>query len=773
MHQRGSDLVSDNRSREVAMASSGVTEPLRMGRSSGSNNLTTGEGGDRLSRKEKQELGESPLLRAQELHRSGQLRGAEEAYRNLLLTEANGDAAAGLGAILRKSGRDEEAEEHYRWALNNCTWSPNLISNACNWLREHGKSKESLVWLERGLNHWPDDLHLRWGWVLSLHHSGFPEKALRNLEELIKENGNRPLLLRELVACLVSCERIDEAINTLEMIRKREPNDQKILEQYLNLLQRRGRSKHAWQILKNQRNIDSVTMLRMRAILLLKDNHHDHALPLFEELCKLKPLEGDNWLNLAACQKALKQMVAPLQTLKKGLKLHPNRTDLKQAYGSLLVEHGKWDEGLKWLTNSANDQNTSDCQQFNLQFAASGYRLLPVKQLKERAEKWELSRGLTPTPIWSDHIKDQNISKRLKIGYFSQDLNTRHPVGRFMQPLLRNHDRKRVEVIAINCGNSSLSDNSDIKQFVDKWYDLGDISDIEAARKVSELELDILVELGGYTGGQRIRILTAKPAPIQLSYLGYFASTHLNCIDGVIGDKHLFPAGMEKEYPKQKLYRLPRCYMAFEQKENLVPRRTATDKRFRFGCFNHSRKLSDPCLDLFSEILTNNPDSIIVLKSQTFIEKEERERIRQRFIKRGIHDSRLKILKRCENSQSHLMMYGEVDVALDPIPYGGATTTAEAIWMGVPVICLAGEGMVGRLSASILEGAGLGAAIASDINQYKSIANLLAKVGPRDDAQRLAIRKKVSCSDLTDAKSLANHIEETYQMCWESWVRRL
>ena len=115
-----------------------------------------------------------------------------------------------------------------------------MLSNACNWLRENGKSEESLNWLERGLRQWPDDLHLRWGWVLSLHHSGYPEKALRNLEKLIDENGDRPLLLRELCACLVSCKRIDEALDAFKKLLAKEPDDGKVLQQYLALLQKQG-----------------------------------------------------------------------------------------------------------------------------------------------------------------------------------------------------------------------------------------------------------------------------------------------------------------------------------------------------------------------------------------------------------------------------------------------------------------------------------------------------------------------------------------------------
>ena len=713
----------------------------------------------------------SGLERAQELYRSGQLKEAEEAYRRLLATKPSGDAAAGLGAILKGSGRKQEAEELYRWALENCPLSVSLLNNACNWLREQGKATESIMWLQRGLQNWPEDIHLRWGLALSLHHAEKPQQALGHLEQLLQENGNRPLLLRELVACLLSCNRLDEALYHLEQLRGLEPIDEMLLQQQLTLLQRMGRREEAWNILHAEQEATGKEFLQTRALLFLAENRLIEALPLFIKLCNVEPMKADNWLNLAACQKGIKQMVSPLKTLKMAVKLHPNRSDLRQAFGSLLIEHGKWETGLSHLLISADDTKAKDEQLFNLQFAAAGCRILSAKQLKERVKRWETERVLSPTEIWSDHIKSRSRSKRLRVGYYSQDLNIHHPVGRFIWPVLRDHNKTEIEIIGISCAKSSQSGHEEIRKYCDRWVELGMSDDIEAARHISELELDILIELGGYTGGQRIRPLTAKPAPIQLSYLGYFASTHLNCIDGIIGDNIVLPKGIEKEFPGMTLYRLSRCYMSYEQTKSLDPERTAADSRFRFGCFNHSRKLSDQCLELFARVLKENPESLLVLKSQTFGELEERERIKQRLEKLGIERERLDILKRADDENTHLKLYGNVDVALDPIPYGGATTTAEAIWMGVPVICLAGEGMVGRLSASILEGAGLSAAITKDIDNYIKLASKFALLGPRNKQQRLAIRKQVEKSELMNSKGLARAIEETYRECWHQWIK--
>ena len=125
-----------------------------------------------------------------------------------------------------------------------------------------------------------------------------------------------------------------------------------------------------------------------------------------------------------------------------------------------------------------------------------------AKQLKERVKRWETERVLSPTEIWSDHIKSRSRSKRLRVGYYSQDLNIHHPVGRFIWPVLHDHNKTEIEIIGISCAKSSQSGHEEIRKYCDRWVELGMSDDIEAARHISELELDILIELGGYTGGK-------------------------------------------------------------------------------------------------------------------------------------------------------------------------------------------------------------------------------------------------------------------------------
>ena len=229
--------------------------------------------------------------------------------------------------------------------------------------------------------------------------------------------------------------------------------------------------------------------------------------------------------------------------------------------------------------------------------------------------------------------------------------------------------------------------------------------------------------------------------PIQPSYLGYPGPTYLKCVDGWIGDKILFEQLNPIDRSAHKLIEIEGGYMVFDSGGELpIPKRSA-GKHFRFGSFNHARKLTEQTLSLFCEVMAANPEAELALKSISFCEPAERIRIRQRFEQAGLEPERLILMEWVKGGLNHLKMYSEVDVALDPIPYGGATTTAEALWMGVPVVALAGQGMVGRLSASLLTYGNQKQWVARTKKQYIKIASGLANQGPRSETIRYILRR--------------------------------
>ena len=703
-------------------------------------------------------------------HGRGRLAEAERAYRHILeRAPSTADVAANLGALLRSQGRLEEAQNHYHWALQRCPEDPHLLANACNLLRDLGQADATLPLLQRGLERQPEAFALRQGLALSLHHCGRIDEALALLQPLVAERPEDPTLRLELGACLAKRGRKPEALEQFERVMALAPNDSRAQANRITMLTDLGRHQEALAALEQAPGRGrEPRLIGAEAALCFAINDMVRAMELHRQLTELEPRVADHWLNLASCQKHLRMMVAPLKALQQGLKLAPERLDLQLMLGSLLVEHGRGHEGVQLLEAGVHHPEARDAAHAIYQFAAAGNRLLPAAQLQQHMANWERERGLKPSEMWSDRLRDPDPQRPLRVGYLSPDY-CNHPVGRFIEPIFRGHDRRQVEVVGLSCGRHHDGQHEQLKGLCDAWHDLCHGDDLMVARFLADLRLDVLVDLGGHTSDQRLRLLTARPAPIQLSYLGYPASTYLRCIDGWIGDGVVFGSQQEQEKgPREELLRLTRCYLAFQpQPGTPEPDRTAADGRFRFGSFNHSRKLSDRSLDLFAAVLRAVPDSLLVLKSTTFVEPAERERIAGRLAQRGIGPERLELLEWVQGCENHLALYGRMDAAIDTQPYSGTTTTCEALWMGVPVLTLLGSVMVERQSAAVLAGAGLEAAIAGNDAELLQRARLLAARGPRSREDRLALRRHVAASPLADAEGLVMALEQLYRQLWQ------
>ena len=281
---------------------------------------------------------------------------------------------------------------------------------------------------------------------------------------------------------------------------------------------------------------------------------------------------------------------------------------------------------------------------------------------------------------------------------------------------------------------------------------------------ISDQQLDVLVELGGFTAHNRMGVLTHRPAPMQLSYLGYCAPTYLDCIDGWIGDEALFEGLNNTDHSAHELLKVEGGYMAFIPEKLPKLKAPAKERPFRFGCFNHARKLTDSCIRLFCDVMDQSPpEAELLIKSVSFVEPEERERMRRRFEQAGLARNRLTIEPWVAGWENHMDLYANFDIALDTIPYGGATTSCEALLMGVPVLTLAGPGMIGRLSSSILNSAELGQWVAQDREQFVELARQAAAHNKvRCLNERNALRGHVLRSPLCDAERLSRELERIY-----------
>ena len=379
------------------------------------------------------------------------------------------------------------------------------------------------------------------------------------------------------------------------------------------------------------------------------------------------------------------------------------------------------------------------------------------------------------TPAFSRHLVAgngvpkalQQSHRPLRIAWICGDLAP-HPVSRFLLGFfagsqgLRQHQHQLVSVF--NHGDESNADLFKALPSLDV-VDVSSFQDQHRVAAVRALEADVAIDLSGWTGGNFLAGFLARLAPVQVNYLGYFASSGVPEMDYWLGDDQLFPANTT-EWHTEELWRLPRPFLAWQPPGALSEAHQqvteAPTGSIRFGSFNHNRKLSDATLRLWGALLQRIPGSILVLKANATDDNATQELLRRRMLRHGVDPGRVDWLPLTNTAHEHLEQYRNLDVALDPIPNGGCTTTCEALWMGVPVITLAGATYVSRMSTAVLHGALLPEWVCPSPEAYLSLACAQAEQLQSLRSRRDHWRRQLQSSPLGNAADLMYHLEQAF-----------
>ncbi len=375
---------------------------------------------------------------------------------------------------------------------------------------------------------------------------------------------------------------------------------------------------------------------------------------------------------------------------------------------------------------------------------------------------------------WHAHPNARDPGKRLKIGYVSPDFKA-HAVAFFIEPVLAHHDHVRMEVCCY-C-NHTVSDAVTVrlKSLVEQWHDISAIDDVRLAEQIREDGIDILVDLAGHTAGGRLQTFARKPAPVQVTWLGYPCTTGLAAMDYRITDVHADPAGVSEANYSETLFRLPDtfdCYAPPCDAPEVGVLPAIAQGYVTFGSFNNLAKLSAEVRALWAQVLLAVPGSRLLLKSVPLADTATRQRLIGDFAEYGVGEERLILAVAEATHFSHLNRYHEVDIGLDPFPYNGVTTSFEAMWMGVPVVTLAGSSFISRMGVTMLTNLGMTELIADTPQGYVAIAARLAGDIDRLAALRAGLRDRMANSPLTDARRFTLNLENAYREMWAKWCSK-
>jgi predicted O-linked N-acetylglucosamine transferase (SPINDLY family) len=365
---------------------------------------------------------------------------------------------------------------------------------------------------------------------------------------------------------------------------------------------------------------------------------------------------------------------------------------------------------------------------------------------------------------------DPAPERRLRIGYLSPNFS-RHSVGYFVAPVLEHHDRAAFESTCYYLHPRSDDATARMRGFAGRWRDTAGWDDDRLERAIRDDGIDVLVDLAGHTKLNRLPVMARKPAPVQVTWLGYPDTTGLTAIGYRITDAIADPPGAADGRHTEKLVRLPGPMLCYRPPEDAPPvaAPAARDGGVVFGSFNNTDKLSTAAVALWSRVLAAVPGSRLLLKSARAGVPEAVERMHTAFAAHGIAAARIRLAPWRERRADHLAAYADVDVALDTFPYNGTTTTCEALWMGTPVVTLAGAMHMARVGASLLTHAGLPELVAADEAGFVAAAVALAHDGARRDALRKSLRDRLGASPLMDARAHTKNLEAAYRELWRGW----
>lgn len=669
-------------------------------------------------------------------HQAGRLPQAERIYRQILAHRPDhAQALHQLALIAYQVGQNEAAVELVRRAIALKPNSPEAYGTLGDVLSDTACLDEAIDAYRQAIALKPRYAEAHTNLGIAFSGLGRLDEAIAAFRQAIAINPNIPEVYANLGNVLVDRGRVDEALAACRQAIALKPTLPEAHNNLGNALSDAGQL--------------------------------DRAVGAYRQAIALRPDYAEANYNLGTALWALGRLDDAIAAFSRAIALRPSYAAAHNNLGNALKDEGRLDEAILAYRRALALKPDYAQADSNALLALHYQPGLDTLTIRDEHARWSRGHAEPLKRLIQPHHNDCGPDRRLRIGYVSPDFRE-HPVGRFLLPLLAHHEKKHVEVFAY--AQSPITDalTQQLRAHIDHWHSLVGLSDEEAAELIRRHQIDILVDLAGHTAHNRLLVFARRPAPVQVTWLGYPGTTGLGTIDYRLTDAYADPPGLTEACYSEQLVRLCPCAWCYRPTQS-PPVSERREGPITFGCFNNFAKVTEPMLALWARIARAVPESRLLLKALGLASEGARQRAREFLCREGMAPERLELRGAEPSYDAHLALYDRMDIALDTFPYHGTNTTCEAMWMGVPVVTLAGRSHVSRVGVSLLSNVGLAEFVADSDEEYVRIAASLANDIPRLADLRRTLRPRMEHSALMDAPGFARNIEAAYREMWHKW----
>lgn len=523
----------------------------------------------------------------------------------------------------------------------------------------------------------------------------------------------------------------------------------------------------------------------------------------YRQALRLQPESAQIECNLGSALRALGRAELAVECYRRALLLRPDLAEIHNNLGNALQQMGRLDEAVdayraaiglrpdfaaahnnlgKAYDDRGEMEEAIACYQRAVELAPESARIhsnlvyamqfhpeSSAALLQQEERQWHLRHAAPLAQFWKPHENLGEPERRLRVGYLSPDFRM-HPVGRFLLPLLKGHDRGRFE---IHCYASQVQGDEMTQQLrgcADVWRDVFELGDKSLAEQIRADGIDVLVDLTLHMAGNRLLVFARRPAPVQITWLAYCGSSGMEAMDYRLTTQTLDPDEEKNRFYSERSITLSKSWWCYEAGADApaVSALPALVGVVTFGCLNNFCKVNESVMEVWGRILQTVEGSRLMHYCPA---GAARERVWRFFEEKGIARGRI-VFADFVPLAEYFELYQRIDIGLDPFPYGGGTTTCDALWMGVPVVSLAGQRAVSRSGREILQQVGLGELAVDSADEYVRAAVELAGELPRLEEIRTSLRERMRNSTLCDRAGFALEMEAVYRRVWREWCAR-